>query len=68
MVEVSPDIHICGFCKQQYNNFEIFLAHKQNGCSLQTSDISTSTATPANTGKPSDHSAAASLLTEFEFN
>ncbi|CAL8276146.1 unnamed protein product [Boreogadus saida] len=47
MVEVSPDIHICGFCKQQYNNFEVFLAHKQNGCSLQTSDISTSTATPA---------------------
>ncbi|CAK6971901.1 zinc finger protein 64 [Scomber scombrus] len=40
VVEVSPDIHICGFCKQQYNNFEVFLAHKQNGCSLPTSDIS----------------------------
>ncbi|KAM8862964.1 zinc finger protein 64 isoform 2-T2 [Spinachia spinachia] len=36
--EMSPDIHICGFCKQQYNNYEIFIAHKQNGCSLPTSD------------------------------
>ncbi|XP_037627799.1 zinc finger protein 64 isoform X1 [Sebastes umbrosus] len=45
VVEVSPDIHICGFCKQQYNNFEIFLAHKQNGCSLPTSDTSATTAT-----------------------
>ncbi|XP_042347928.1 zinc finger protein 64 [Plectropomus leopardus] len=44
VVEVSPDIHICGFCKQQYNNFEIFLAHKQNGCSLPTSDTSASAA------------------------
>uniref|UniRef100_UPI0037E7BF09 zinc finger protein 64 n=1 Tax=Semicossyphus pulcher TaxID=241346 RepID=UPI0037E7BF09 len=45
VVEVSPDIHICGFCKQQYNNFEVFLAHKQNGCSLPPSDISAPTAT-----------------------
>ncbi|XP_033484037.1 zinc finger protein 64 [Epinephelus lanceolatus] len=47
VVEVSPDIHICGFCKQQYNNFEVFLAHKQNGCSLPTSDTSATTATAA---------------------
>ncbi|KAK3519004.1 hypothetical protein QTP70_016179 [Hemibagrus guttatus] len=40
LMEVSPDIHICGFCKQQYNNFEVFLAHKQNGCQLPTTDIS----------------------------
>lgn len=40
LLEVSPDIHICGFCKQQYNNFEVFLAHKQNGCQLPTTDIS----------------------------
>ncbi|XP_065817731.1 zinc finger protein 64 isoform X1 [Labrus bergylta] len=46
LVEVSPDIHICGFCKQQYNNFEVFLAHKQNGCSLPTSDTSTTTTLP----------------------
>lgn len=39
LVDVSPDIHICGFCKQQYNNFEVFLAHKQNGCSIPSSDI-----------------------------
>ncbi|XP_029290767.1 zinc finger protein 64 [Cottoperca gobio] len=45
VVEVSPDIHICGFCKQQYNNFEVFLAHKQNGCSLPASETSASTAT-----------------------
>ncbi|XP_049608867.2 zinc finger protein 64 [Syngnathus scovelli] len=46
VVEVSPDIHICGFCKQQYNNFEVFLAHKQSGCSLPTRDTS-ATATEA---------------------
>lgn len=47
VVEVSPDIHICGFCKQQYNNFEVFLAHKQNGCSLPTSDTSATAAAAA---------------------
>uniref|UniRef100_A0A3Q3WW28 C2H2-type domain-containing protein n=1 Tax=Mola mola TaxID=94237 RepID=A0A3Q3WW28_MOLML len=36
-LRTDPDIHICGFCKQQYNNFEVFLAHKQNGCSLAAS-------------------------------
>ncbi|RXM97438.1 Zinc finger protein 64-like, isoforms 1 and 2 [Acipenser ruthenus] len=41
LVEVGPDIHICGICKQQYNNFEDFLAHKQNGCQM------TPTAPPA---------------------
>lgn len=51
VVEVSPDIHICGFCKQQYNNFEVFLAHKQNGCSLPTSDASAATATASLAGK-----------------
>ncbi|XP_007258842.3 zinc finger protein 64 [Astyanax mexicanus] len=43
LVEVSPDIHICGFCKQQYNNFEVFLAHKQNGCQITTTEISAQT-------------------------
>ncbi|XP_036068763.1 zinc finger protein 64 isoform X1 [Oryzias melastigma] len=37
-MEASPDIHICGFCKQQYNNFEAFLAHKQSGCSQPTAE------------------------------
>ncbi|KAM6924357.1 zinc finger protein 64 [Xenentodon cancila] len=36
--DASPDIHICGFCKQQYNNYEAFLAHKQSSCSLPASD------------------------------
>lgn len=49
VVEVSPDIHICGFCKQQYNNFEVFLAHKQNGCALHTSDTSAPAATDSST-------------------
>lgn len=53
VVEVSPDIHICGFCKQQYNNFEVFLAHKQNGCSLPASD----TSAPAATAPLTDSSA-----------
>lgn len=51
VVEVSPDIHICGFCKQQYHNFEVFLAHKQNGCSLPTSDPTSTTAISSLTGK-----------------
>ncbi|KAI1897108.1 hypothetical protein AGOR_G00079730, partial [Albula goreensis] len=38
LVEVVPDIHICGVCKQQYNNVEVFLAHKQNGCQVPASD------------------------------
>ncbi|CDQ96733.1 unnamed protein product [Oncorhynchus mykiss] len=46
LVEVSPDIHICGFCKQQYNNFEVFLAHKQNGCHIPSSNISASNSAP----------------------
>ncbi|XP_060793366.1 zinc finger protein 64 isoform X2 [Neoarius graeffei] len=46
-MEVSPDIHICGFCKQQYNNFEVFLAHKQNECQLPPSDISVSSTAAA---------------------
>lgn len=55
VVEVSPDIHICGFCKQQYHNFEVFLAHKQNGCSLPTSDPTSATAITTLTGKILSH-------------
>ncbi|XP_062397043.1 zinc finger protein 64 [Sardina pilchardus] len=44
LADVSPDIHICGFCKQQYNNFEVFLAHKQNGCQISSSNISATSA------------------------
>lgn len=46
VVEVSPDIHICGFCKQQFNNFEVFLTHKQNGC-FQPTSAATAAATLA---------------------
>ncbi|XP_035016327.1 zinc finger protein 64 [Hippoglossus stenolepis] len=59
VVELSPDIHICGFCKQQYNNFDVFLAHKQNGCSI-----------PAGATDPSGSSAASALTdpsAEFVF-
>ncbi|XP_013768348.1 zinc finger protein 64 [Pundamilia nyererei] len=45
VVEVSPDIHICGSCKKQYNNYKVFLAHKQNECFLSTPDTPTTTAT-----------------------
>lgn len=55
VVEVSPDIHICGFCKQQYHNFEVFLAHKQNGCSLPTSDPTSTTAITTLTGEVLPH-------------
>ncbi|XP_075384638.1 zinc finger protein 64 isoform X2 [Tenrec ecaudatus] len=34
LVELTPDIHICGICKQQFNNLDTFVAHKQSGCQL----------------------------------
>ncbi|TRY95664.1 hypothetical protein DNTS_026194 [Danionella cerebrum] len=36
LVEVSPDIHICGFCKQQFTNVILFFTHKQNCCKIST--------------------------------
>ncbi|XP_034763745.2 zinc finger protein 64-like isoform X1 [Acipenser ruthenus] len=57
LVEVGPDIHICGICKQQYNNFEDFLAHKQNGCQM------TPTAPPA----PSNVETISDAASEFVF-
>ncbi|XP_006839235.1 PREDICTED: zinc finger protein 64 homolog, isoforms 3 and 4 isoform X2 [Chrysochloris asiatica] len=43
LVELTPDIHICGLCKQQFNNLDAFVAHKQSGCQL----TSTPGATPS---------------------
>ncbi|XP_026310931.1 zinc finger protein 64 isoform X3 [Piliocolobus tephrosceles] len=43
LVELTPDIHICGICKQQFNNLDAFVAHKQSGCQL----TGTSTAAPS---------------------
>lgn len=54
-MEVSPDIHICGFCKQQYHNFEVFLAHKQNGCALPSSDPASTTSITTLTGNTPSH-------------
>uniref|UniRef100_H3D4J1 ZFP64 zinc finger protein n=1 Tax=Tetraodon nigroviridis TaxID=99883 RepID=H3D4J1_TETNG len=54
VVEVSPDIHICGFCKQQYHHFEVFLAHKQNGCSLPSSDPASTAAITTLTDSSTD--------------
>ncbi|XP_029468384.1 LOW QUALITY PROTEIN: zinc finger protein 64 [Rhinatrema bivittatum] len=34
LVELTPDIHICGLCKQQFNHLDAFVAHKQGGCQL----------------------------------
>ncbi|XP_039936305.1 zinc finger protein 64 [Hirundo rustica] len=34
LVELTPDIHICGICKQQFNNLDSFVGHKQSGCQL----------------------------------
>lgn len=33
-MELTPDIHICGICKQQFNNLDAFVGHKQSGCQL----------------------------------
>ncbi|KAK1147281.1 zinc finger protein 64-like isoform X1 [Acipenser oxyrinchus oxyrinchus] len=57
LVEVGPDIHICGICKQQYNNFEDFLAHKQNGCQM----------TPAAPPAPSNVETVSDAASEFVF-
>ncbi|XP_044311600.1 zinc finger protein 64 [Varanus komodoensis] len=34
LVELTPDIHICGLCKQQFNNLDAFVAHKRTGCQI----------------------------------
>ncbi|XP_061487228.1 zinc finger protein 64 isoform X1 [Rhineura floridana] len=34
LVELAPDIHICGLCKQQFNNLDAFVGHKRSGCQL----------------------------------
>lgn len=34
LVELTPDIHICGLCKQQFNNLDAFVGHKRSGCQL----------------------------------
>lgn len=36
LVEIAPDIHICGLCKQQFNNLDAFVGHKRSGCQLST--------------------------------
>uniref|UniRef100_G3PAU4 Zinc finger protein 64 homolog (mouse) n=1 Tax=Gasterosteus aculeatus TaxID=69293 RepID=G3PAU4_GASAC len=71
LVEMSPDIHICGFCKQQYNNYEVFIAHKRNGCSLPTSDPAEAATTALTvTVSPSHHVVflfSSDSTTEFVF-
>ncbi|XP_016310260.1 zinc finger protein 64 isoform X1 [Sinocyclocheilus anshuiensis] len=47
LLEVSPDIHICGFCKQQYNNVDHFFAHKQNCSQIPSTHISARSAGPS---------------------
>lgn len=41
LVELTPDIHICGLCKQQFSNLDAFVAHKQSGCQLTTTPVTT---------------------------
>ncbi|XP_012879752.1 PREDICTED: zinc finger protein 64 homolog, isoforms 1 and 2-like [Dipodomys ordii] len=36
LVELSADIHICGVCRQQFNNLDAFVTHKQTGCQLSS--------------------------------
>ncbi|NXN77242.1 ZF64A protein, partial [Bombycilla garrulus] len=40
LVELTPDIHICGICKQQFNNLDAFVGHKQSGCQLTSATAS----------------------------
>ncbi|KAL1786594.1 zinc finger protein 64 isoform X1 [Sigmodon hispidus] len=39
LVELTPDIHICGLCKQQFSNLDAFVAHKQSGCQLTSTPV-----------------------------
>ncbi|XP_035293651.1 zinc finger protein 64 isoform X7 [Cricetulus griseus] len=39
LVELTPDIHICGICKQQFSNLDAFVAHKQSGCQLTSTPV-----------------------------
>lgn len=39
LVELAPDIHICGLCKQHFSNLDAFVAHKQSGCQLTTTPV-----------------------------
>ncbi|XP_054837386.1 zinc finger protein 64 isoform X2 [Eublepharis macularius] len=41
LVELTPDIHICGLCKQQFNNLDAFVAHKRSGCQLASTTAGT---------------------------
>ncbi|XP_053106763.1 zinc finger protein 64 isoform X2 [Hemicordylus capensis] len=41
LVELTPDIHICGLCKQQFNNLDAFVAHKRSGCQLSSTAAGT---------------------------
>ncbi|XP_056589188.1 zinc finger protein 64 [Triplophysa dalaica] len=60
-VEESPDIHICGLCKQQYNSVELFFAHKQNNCQVPPNNISGQNAVP----NESFHACVSKVKTNF---
>ncbi|XP_077109326.1 zinc finger protein 64 isoform X2 [Ranitomeya variabilis] len=58
LVELTADIHICGLCKNQFNNLDAFVAHKQSGCHLTSTStggassvqfVSAETVTPSQT-------------------
>lgn len=39
LVELTPDIHICGICKQHFSNLDAFVVHKQSGCQLTSTPV-----------------------------
>ncbi|XP_055451964.1 zinc finger protein 64 isoform X1 [Psammomys obesus] len=39
LVELTPDIHICGLCKQHFSNLDAFVVHKQSGCQLTSTPV-----------------------------
>ena len=37
---IVEDIHICGLCRLQFTDMQVFLTHKQEGCMMQTAQTS----------------------------
>ncbi|OXB62024.1 hypothetical protein ASZ78_003195 [Callipepla squamata] len=68
LVELTPDIHICGICKQQFNNLDAFVAHKQSGCQLggAAAGAAGTVQFVAEEALPPAHSAAGTVASETQ--
>uniref|UniRef100_A0A8C5WKH7 ZFP64 zinc finger protein n=1 Tax=Leptobrachium leishanense TaxID=445787 RepID=A0A8C5WKH7_9ANUR len=63
LVEITADIHICGLCKQQFNNLDAFVSHKQSGCQLSSSATGTTSSVQFVSDSPPPASSANRSIT-----